>query len=108
MHALLSLHAVPSGAFELEQTPVAGLQVPAKVHGPLAVHVRGVPEQVPPVQTSFAVQALPSLQLVPLGAAEVEQAPVVGSQLPASWQDPLAVQTTVFPPTHVPPAQAYV
>jgi hypothetical protein len=41
------------------------------------------PPQTPLVQLSFAVQALPSLQVVPLGAAGFEQSPVAGEQVPA-------------------------
>jgi hypothetical protein len=69
--------------------------------------VIGVPAQAPPVHASFVVHPLPSLQLVPSGAFELEQAPVVGLQVPATWHGPLAVQATGFEPVHVPPAHAY-
>src|SRR5437667_266775 len=43
-----SLHDAPSAAFGFEQTPVAGLQVPATWHWSLAVHVTGLaPTHVP-------------------------------------------------------------
>jgi len=42
------------------------------------------PPQTPPVQLSFPVQALPSLQVVPLGAFGFEQRPVAGEQVPAT------------------------
>jgi hypothetical protein len=44
----------------------------------------GAPDwHTPAVQTSFWVQALPSVQPVPLVATGFEQAPVVGLQEPA-------------------------
>jgi hypothetical protein len=48
VHALLSLHDVPSAAFGLVQTPVDGLQVPATWQASSAVQVIGFdPVQVP-------------------------------------------------------------
>jgi hypothetical protein len=43
------------------------------------------PTQAPAVQASPAVQALLSLHPVPSGAAGLEQAPVAGLQVPATW-----------------------
>jgi len=43
------------------------------------------PVQVPAWQLSACVQALPSLQAVPLGLLGLEQAPLAGSQVPAAW-----------------------
>ena len=43
------------------------------------------PLQMPAWQESIWVQALPSVQGAPLGAAGFEQAPVAGSQVPATW-----------------------
>jgi hypothetical protein len=84
-HALPSLHAVPFGAVGLEQVPVAGLQVPATWHWSSAVQVTGFdPVHVPAWQVSVCVQVLPSLQVVPFGAAGFEHAPVVGSHVPAT------------------------
>jgi hypothetical protein len=40
---------------------------------------------VPFWQVSVRVQALPSLQVVPLAAFGFEQVPVFGSQTPATW-----------------------
>jgi hypothetical protein len=45
-----------------------------------------IPSQAPPVHVSLVVQGFPSLQGVPSGAAvELEQEPVAGLQLPATW-----------------------
>ena len=52
------VHAVPLGAFGLEQTPVVGLQVPATWHWSLAVQVTGTGAQVP-FPLHVAVQRLP-------------------------------------------------
>jgi hypothetical protein len=43
------------------------------------------PVQAPDWQVSVCVQALLSLQAVPLAAAGFEQVPVAGSQVPATW-----------------------
>jgi hypothetical protein len=48
-------------------------------------HEMGVPPQEPFWQMSFCVQALLSLQPVPFGFAGLEQVPVVGLHVPASW-----------------------
>ena len=48
------------------------------------------------------MQALESLQDVPLGTTGFEQSPVAGLQVPAMWHWSEAVQTTGFAPTHVP------
>ena len=86
VQALPSLHAVPFGALGFEQVPVAGSQVPATWHRPLAVHVTGFePEQTPAWQVSVCVQALPSLHAVPFGAFGFEHVPVAGLQVPAMW-----------------------
>src|SRR5215217_3989481 len=62
----------------------------------------GVPAQLPLVQTSPVVQALPSLQVVPLSFCGLEQRPVPVLQVPATWHWSSAVQTTGLPPTHDP------
>ena len=85
VHALPSLHVLPSGLAGFEQVPVAGLQVPALWHWSCAVHTTGLlPVQVPIWQVSVRVQALPSLQALPSGLAGFEQAPVAGLHVPAS------------------------
>jgi hypothetical protein len=100
---LPSLHIVPFGLAGLEQVPFAGSHVPASWHWSLAVQITGFdPLQVPLSQVSVCVQPLPSLQLVPLGLAGLEQVPFAGLHVPASWHWSLAVHTTRFEPVHVP------
>jgi hypothetical protein len=85
VQALPSLQAVPFDAVGFEQTPVAGLQVPATWQASLAEHTTGLaPTQAPLWQVSLRVQALPSLQAAPFAAAGFEQVPVVALQLPAT------------------------
>jgi len=57
----------------------------------------GVPAQVPFVQTSLQVDALPSSHGVVFGLAGLEQTPALGLQVPAVWHWSLAVQTTGVP-----------
>ena len=72
VHALASSQAVPFGAFGVEQTPVPGLQTPARWHGSPAGQVIGLPPtQTPLLQVSFNVQRLPSKQGVPSGELAV-------------------------------------
>jgi hypothetical protein len=97
VHALLSSQVVPSSADGLEQAPVVVLQVPATWHWSLAVQMTAVPRQTPAWQWSAVVQALVSLQVVVSLADGLEQAPVVGLQVPATWHWSLAVQTTAVP-----------
>src|SRR5258706_486367 len=79
VHALPSLQVVPLAAGGLEQVPLAGLHVPATWHWSDAVHVTGfVPLHAPAWHVSVCVHALPSLQLVPLAAGGLEQAPLAG------------------------------
>src|SRR5947208_2723922 len=85
VQALPSLHAVPLLAFGLEHWPVAVLQVPATWHWSEAVQTTGLlPVQSPLWQVSVWVQALPSLQAVPLALVGFEHVPVAGSQVPAT------------------------
>ena len=84
VQALPSLHSVPSGLFGLEQTPVAGLQVPGSRHCSDDWQMTGLdPVHVPAKQVSRRVQALPSLQGVPFAFSGSEQTPVAGLQVPA-------------------------
>ena len=70
VQALPSLQPVPSGWFGFEQTPFAGLQVPARWHWSSAVQVTGVPlAHAPAWHVSFSVQALPSSHAVPFVTA---------------------------------------
>jgi hypothetical protein len=85
VHAFPSLHVVPFAAGGVEHAPVAGLQVPATWQVSSAAQVTGSdPVQAPLWHVSLCVQALPSLQVVPLGASGLEHAPVVGSHVPAT------------------------
>ena len=61
-----------------------------------------MPAQVPAVQTSPEVQRFPSVHEAPSALVGLEQRPVPGSHVPASWQALVAVQTTGLPPTHEP------
>jgi hypothetical protein len=93
--------SVPSGSEVVAQPPVPS-------HDDVAWHAEGtqayaVPPHAPPLQTSPAVQATPSLQPVPDGAAGFEQAPVDGLHVPATWHWSWAVHVTGFVPVHVPP-----
>ncbi len=82
---MLSVQAVLLGFTGSEQRPVTVSQVPAVWQVFLAVHTTAsLPVQVPLLQLSFRVQALPSSQGVPSGLTGVLQAPVVGLQVPVS------------------------
>src|SRR5439155_394205 len=104
-----SVQAGPLGLAGLEQALVAGWQVPASWHWSCAGQVTGfAPVHVPAWQVSVRVHALPSSHAVPLGFAGLEQVPVVGSQVPASWHWSGAGQVTGFAPVHVPAWQVSV
>jgi hypothetical protein len=61
VHALPSLHAIPSVATGFEQVPVNGAQTPATWHWSLAVQTTGFEQtQTPAWHESLCVQALPS------------------------------------------------
>jgi hypothetical protein len=57
---------------------------------------------------SFCVQSLPSLHAVPFGAGGSEQTPVAELQVPATWQESLAVHATGLDPAHEPDWQVSV
>jgi hypothetical protein len=85
VQALESLHCVPFGALGLEHTPVVVLHVPATWHWSDAVHTTGLPPaQAPAWHVSVWVQALASLQVVPLGALGFEHWPVAVLHVPAT------------------------
>ncbi len=50
------------------------------------------PTQAPCWHVSVVVQALPSLQALPFAFAGLEQAPVAGSHVPASWHGSIGAQ----------------
>ena len=109
VHALPSLQVVPSGAAGFEQAPVDELHVPARWHWSLAEQTTWLlPVQTPERQVSDWVQALPSLQAVPSGAAGFEQAPVAGSHVPVTWHWSLGVQVTGLAPVQTPERQVSV
>src|SRR5262249_17498607 len=60
------------------------------------------PPQTPPWQVSPVVQALPSLQGVPLAAGGLEQTPVAASHVPTACHWSEAVQTMGSVPTQAP------
>jgi hypothetical protein len=98
VQALPSLQDVPFGKTGLLHAPVDGSQVPAPWQASLAVHTREVPPtHWPDWQLSLLVQALPSLQAVPFGAAGFVQTPVTVLQVPATWQESDGVQVTAVP-----------
>src|SRR5947207_1635284 len=81
-----SLQALPLGLVGLEQVPLAGSHVPATWHWSRAAQTTGfVPTQAPAWQVSVCVQPLPSLQVAPSALLGLEQVPLAGSQVPASW-----------------------
>jgi hypothetical protein len=85
VQALPSLHVVPFAATGFEHAPLDGSHVPATWHWSLAAHVTGLePLQLPFWHESLCVQALPSLQVVPLAAIGLEHVPLAGSQVPAT------------------------
>jgi hypothetical protein len=80
----LSPHAAPVGSVGFEHVPVAALQVPAEWQASWAVQVTALPAHAPAWHVSPVVQALPSLHVVPLGAAGLEHAPVAALQVPTT------------------------
>jgi hypothetical protein len=85
VHALSSLHGVPSGRSGFEHVPVAGSQTPGSWQSSDAVHSTASPLwQVPAWHVSASVQPFSSLHGVPFGLAGFEQVPVAGSHVPGS------------------------
>src|SRR5206468_1476351 len=85
VHALPSVHVLPSGLAGFEHVPVAGLHVPASWHWSGVGQTTGLPPVHTPLsQVSVCVHALPSVHVLPSGLAGSEQAPVAGLQVPAS------------------------
>src|SRR2546427_355120 len=103
VQALPSLQALPLVFAGFEHVPVVGEQVPTTWHWSEAVQTTGLlPVQTPLWQVSVRVQALPSLQVLPLAFAGFEHVPVVGEQVPAAWHWSEAAQLTGLLPVHVP------
>jgi hypothetical protein len=83
MHCPLE-QSVPLGLAGFEHAPIAESQTPASWHSSSAMQSIGAPAmQVPAMQPSFIVHALPSSQLVPSGFSGFEHIPVAGSHVPA-------------------------
>src|SRR5437016_13384439 len=81
-----SEQAVPFGLSGLEQMPLAGSQTPASWHWSSALQTTGfAPTQAPASQESLWVQASASVQALPFGLSGLEQVPLAGSQVPATW-----------------------
>src|SRR5947207_8286423 len=81
VQALLPLQAVPLALFGFEHTPLIGSQVAATWHSSSAVHVTvqgGLP-QATFWHVSPLVQALLSLQAVPLALVGFEHTPLTGT-----------------------------
>src|SRR3989442_5426961 len=100
LHTFPSLHEVPLGTGAYTH-PLVGLQLSA-VQGLPSSHLKGLPLPIPPEQVSPVVQALPSLQALPLIFTGFEHVPVLGSQVPTTWHWSEAVQTTWLLPVHTP------
>ncbi len=97
VHVSPDVHGLPSSQGRLAATktqPLAGSQT-STVHGLLSLQVWAVPAlQVPALQVSFWVQALPSLQAA---VDSTKAQPVVGSQLSVVHGLP-SLQTSGWPP----------
>ncbi len=106
-HLLEPLQARPSAAFGFEQSPVAGLHVPATWQPSLAEHVT----LVTPVQAPFWQLQVLHLSAPVQGVPFVfdvagEQVPVAGLHAPGSWHWSGAVHVTGFDPVQLPPVHA--
>jgi hypothetical protein len=100
---LPSSQAAPFDLAGLEQVPVAGSQVPAMWHWSWALQETGfVPVQTPAWHVSLCVQALASSQVAPFDLAGLEQVPVAGSQVPATWHWSCALQVIGLLPVQTP------
>src|SRR5262245_59460922 len=104
-----SVQVLPFGLAGLAQLPLAGSQTPAAWHWSSAAQtIRFAPVQSPALQVSLWVQALPSVLVVTSLFRGLEQVPLAGSQVPATWHWSRAVQTIGFAPTQAPAWQVSV
>ena len=86
VQAFPSLQIVPLGRGEASHASEVSLQTPMLHALVCAEQSRAGPAvQVPLWHVSLTVQNRPSLQVVPFGAVGLEQAPVPGLQVPATW-----------------------
>jgi hypothetical protein len=89
--------------------PDAGSHEPTSWHWSDAVQVTGLlPAQVPDWHVSVCVQALPSLQVLPLAFAGLVHCPDAESQVPTSWHWSDAVQVTGLLPAQLPDWQVSI
>jgi hypothetical protein len=103
VQGLPSLQAEPSAFTGREQAPVARSQVPGSWQSSIGTQRTGLdPVHCPTRHVSVCVHGFPSSQPVPSALAGVEQAPVAGSQVPASWHWSGVAQVTGVVPIHVP------
>jgi hypothetical protein len=103
VQALPSSQVVPSVLSGFEQVPVEESQVPVLWHWSGSEQVFGPPAlQTPFWQVSLSVQALPSLQVEPLGLSGFVHVP--NRQKPTLWHWSDAVQTFGVP-AHEPAEQ---
>lgn len=86
VHPLPSEHAAPSGFAGLLHAPVEMSHAPMLWHWSLAAQTTALlPLHDPAWQVSVCVQALPSLQALPLAFAGLLHAPVPTSHVPTAW-----------------------
>ncbi len=101
VHSLLSSQLTPSLTGLYTQAPLVELQLSA-VHAKPSLHTLAVPRQLPLWHMSLLVQALPSVQVLPLPTlANVQLPPTQASFVHAL----LSLQTLVVP-VHLPALQA--
>jgi hypothetical protein len=109
VHMSASLQPVPSGLGGFEQLPLPGLQTPATWHWSRGEQTTGsAPVQTPAWHESVWVHRSPSSQPEPSGLLGLEQLPVAGLQIPATWHWSRGVQTIGFAPLQAPAKQVSV
>src|SRR5438477_328155 len=103
VQALPSVQGVRSVERGVGQVPVAGWHVRAAWHWARAAQVTGLlPTQLSLWQVSVCVLALSSVHGGLFVAVGLEQLPVAGSHVPATWHWSTAAQVTGLLPTQVP------
>jgi hypothetical protein len=109
MHALDPKHAVPSGSFGFEQTPVAELHMPTMWQPSLAAHVTlMVPAHVPLTQEYVSHKfGVATVQVPPVSGVSAEHVPVPCWQIPAVLHASLG-HVTASLPVHTPAWQMYI
>src|SRR5580704_6511009 len=106
-HALPVLHAVPLGSGTTPHAPVAGLHVSDCWHDVGAGHITGLPPtQAPFWQVSVCVQALPSLQALPVRRVQAPLADAPAATEQAVHTPPLQAALQQTPSTQKPLAQS--